>query len=819
MTFDPEFGSPADHARELRRHGLQAVPAMPPNGTTQWKRPSIKWREHEHALAPEDVFSGWSWGTNIGIITGSASGHVVVIDLDTHKGPAAMQWWHGVLHIHNSGMEPETVEQITGGGGRQLLFRYPATWQAPTCKFPTFSVDVRGQGGFIVCAPSAHTDGEYRWVDDRAPWETDIADIPQWLMDEIDALTALYGGRAAQTPTDDLYAAKVSITRLDAPAVPTTISGRLLDGRESYMAALVWATIVDLYELSPIRGSSQTFDVQCGEAYDTYANRVASRLDQSIPRDTALEAEGRGQTLFRQKWLYALNSWDTTVRQAAEARKTQPRRIEVEYHDPDTGEIIEPIEGDLPPPKVNVAHNVFDPWDQVPVPEFPLDTLPYKIQDFISVTAKSTGGDINAVAMAALVTAATAIDQSYRLKMKRSGSWRVPPRLWVMLVGDPSSKKSPIMNSCMAPIIEVERELGRQYAADIAKWKDIGKDIGEPEPDKPRRYTANSITIESVGVILARQDSGLTVINDELGSWIGTLDNAKGKGDVDKGFWASSFNGDFYRSDRIGRGETTVNNLLVNMLGGVQPALMQKLNGLTDNGLLQRFLPVIMKQGNPSAEIDDYALVAWDTTIRRLSAYTGCTMQATDEAMEQFVSFEARVNELQRMSSLGSQFCTFVGKLQGLQGSLALILHLIAGEWDAPVSGAAVQASTRILEEFCIPHALAFYGASSDAGDWESLRAIASYIITSDKDRFTPSDFMSQVRALRGLSAWDIGQRISPMVAAGWLDEDRPKGASLKGWVMVEGVREVLAVRREEQIRRRREAFEIVAQIGKTAKS
>jgi len=133
MTFDPEFASPADHARELRRHGLQAVPAMPPNGTTQWKRPSIKWREHEHELAPADVFSGWSWGTNIGIITGSASGHVVVIDLDTHKGPAAMQWWHGVLHIHNSGMEPETVEQITGGGGRQLLFRYPATWQAPTC--------------------------------------------------------------------------------------------------------------------------------------------------------------------------------------------------------------------------------------------------------------------------------------------------------------------------------------------------------------------------------------------------------------------------------------------------------------------------------------------------------------------------------------------------------------------------------------------------------------------------------------------------------------------------------------------------------------
>jgi Protein of unknown function (DUF3987)/Bifunctional DNA primase/polymerase, N-terminal len=811
--FDPEFASVAAYAREYRRNGLQAVPALSPAPGIQWKRPAIKWREHETTLADQATFDRWFArhnSGNIGYLTGESSGRVFTCDYDTQKGPEADQWWQGLLAVHNNGMDIETPTLRTGGGGIQRIFRYPPHWRPPTCKTP-IHIDIRGIGGFAVLPPSLHESGKhYEWLPGLAPWEVEIAMAPQWLMDAIDALGAKYGGKAPGSLTDGHQ----PLVRTQTPNVPTTLSGKLLDGREEYMARVVWAAVVDLRADSPIRVGD--FAAECEEVYQRYADHVASRLGASLPRDEALEREGRGRSLFREKWIYALGQWDGAVKEAVAAREVQPRKVEVEYIDPKTGEVLD----DLPEDKttaqeVRISHTVFDPWDQSPVPDFPLDVLPFKVADFIRVTAKSTGGDINAVAMTALVSCATAIDQSYRLKMKRTGTWRVPPRLWVMLVGDPSSKKTPIIQNCLAPIIGIERELDRAYLAEYARWKKAHED-GDPEPEKPRRFTANSITIEKVAEILSRQGSGITVINDELGGWIGTLDGSKGRGgEADKGFWAEAYNGGRYRTDRIGRGEAVVENLCCNFIGGLQPSMMERLGALNDNGLLQRFLPVMMRQGDVSADVDDLALSFWETLLARLSSYAGCTMTASPAGMEVFTGFERRCNELQRMTSLGAQFCTFVGKLMGLQGSLALILHLIDNGWDSPVSEGSAEAATRILEEFVIPHALAFYRSSSDQTNWESIRNVASYVITSDKDRFTPSDFMAHVRSMRGLSAWEIGQRVAPLVAAGWLDEDRPKGAALRGWVMVDGVRDVLSERREEQIRRRREAFEIVSTMGR----
>ena len=54
----------------------------------------------------------------MGIVTGRASGNVFVIDLDDQKGPDAQAWWLGVISVENNGIDPETVEQRTGRGGR-----------------------------------------------------------------------------------------------------------------------------------------------------------------------------------------------------------------------------------------------------------------------------------------------------------------------------------------------------------------------------------------------------------------------------------------------------------------------------------------------------------------------------------------------------------------------------------------------------------------------------------------------------------------------------------------------------------------------------
>jgi hypothetical protein len=130
----------------------------------------------------------------MGLLTGRASGNVFVIDLDEYKDARRPRWWQAVLAEHNSGIEPETCQQVTGGGGRQLFFRAPAGWQAPTNKTP-IGVDIRGQGGFAVLPPSQHISGQpYAWKVGAAPWECEIAAAPDWLLQAVCELVERYGG-------------------------------------------------------------------------------------------------------------------------------------------------------------------------------------------------------------------------------------------------------------------------------------------------------------------------------------------------------------------------------------------------------------------------------------------------------------------------------------------------------------------------------------------------------------------------------------------------------------------------------------------------
>ena len=214
QSFDPEFAAPADWAAMYRECGLQVVPCFLSSEHAQWKRPKLPdWKMLQDAIAPDEMFTRWygpqgehTRRPNMGLIAGAASGGVFVVDLDTHKTPSAGEWWRGVLAVDNSALEPETWQQRTGGGGRQLFFRAPAGWTPPTCKTP-IGVDIRGHGGFAVMPPSLHDSGEtYAWCPGGAPWEREVAEAPEWLTRAVDALVAAHGGNTArpageQTPS------------------------------------------------------------------------------------------------------------------------------------------------------------------------------------------------------------------------------------------------------------------------------------------------------------------------------------------------------------------------------------------------------------------------------------------------------------------------------------------------------------------------------------------------------------------------------------------------------------------------------------------
>lgn len=139
---------------------------------------------------PAQIRKWWTrWpDASIGVPTGRASG-LLVLDVDLPKNEngrdgeavlAALEVEHGQL--------PVTMEARTGSGGRHIFYRYPADQEVrDSANKIAKGLDVRGEGGYVIVAPSGHPSGRrYSWVRQEP-----LAQAPKWLI-----------ALAAQTPKD-----------------------------------------------------------------------------------------------------------------------------------------------------------------------------------------------------------------------------------------------------------------------------------------------------------------------------------------------------------------------------------------------------------------------------------------------------------------------------------------------------------------------------------------------------------------------------------------------------------------------------------------
>lgn len=130
---------------------------------------------------------------NIGIATGKESG-IIVIDEDSYKEKK------GELGFDL----PKTLRQSTGGGGKHHIFRYPKDVVIKnSASSIADAIDVRGDGGFVVAAPSKHKSGKQYEINCEHP---EISDAPEQLVQHIlknqrtslDATVKEYGVEAVE---------------------------------------------------------------------------------------------------------------------------------------------------------------------------------------------------------------------------------------------------------------------------------------------------------------------------------------------------------------------------------------------------------------------------------------------------------------------------------------------------------------------------------------------------------------------------------------------------------------------------------------------
>lgn len=161
-------------ALQYAARGWSVVPVEPAG-----KRPIVPWLDLQQRRATREEIDAWYAqrpDANVAIVTGAISG-LVVLDVDAmHGGPSSIEAWGRAY-----GPLPITVEARTGGGGRHLYFSHPGLLTANRVGLAA-GVDLRADGGCVVAPPSLHVSGRrYAWAAGRAPDDTDLAPLPDWL--------------------------------------------------------------------------------------------------------------------------------------------------------------------------------------------------------------------------------------------------------------------------------------------------------------------------------------------------------------------------------------------------------------------------------------------------------------------------------------------------------------------------------------------------------------------------------------------------------------------------------------------------------------
>lgn len=468
-------------------------------------------------------------------------------------------------------------------------------------------------------------------------------------------------------------------------------------------------------------------------------------------------------------------------------------------------------------PRVTTAEtsSFCDPYADFAGPAFPTWVLPPVLSDFVDAQHQAMGADPSAIAMAALTAVAGAIDA--RAKIQVGEGWAEPPIFWCALIGPPSAMKSPILDKVMKPLRKIDADRDAQWRAQKALLDQQAKAAGTKTaalPPKPARLILQDATPEKVAEILSRHPAGSSMNHDELAGWLGSFERYSA-GASSRAFYLTSWNGGPFLKDRVGQGardlgaEIRVENLALCILGGIQPDRLAALRDLPSDGLIQRFLPVLMsaaERGNEghavrSSELEYAKLVA---SVQAAPPYSFCFASDAVEVRKRVLD---KLFELEQVEGFSNAVIGAIGKLKGYFARLALVIQIVT-DHSAIVRGGQTHPSSIITRqtalaaetlifEFVLPHTFGLYDVLADNGrERDTVRAIADFILASDKDRLRPSDISAGVRKLRGEPTNKVADWASRFITMGWLRPENETATVPKAWLVEPGLRTHCAARR-----------------------
>jgi hypothetical protein len=313
-------------------------------------------------------------------------------------------------------------------------------------------------------------------------------------------------------------------------------------------------------------------------------------------------------------------------------------------------------------------------WEKIQSTEFELLPIEPFTEDFFppclykyaySNAVRLDGAPIEYMGVSIVISLAAVLGCGVRIQPKLNDSgWLEPSNLWGLIVGNPSTKKSPCMKVGMAPI----------------------KNLQNGENGESFCFIINDATYEAACVKAELYPNGIMLVRDEFAGWLESIDRPDKS--QERAFYLEGYSVTDYEQIRIGRDKVTIKDLTISILGGTQPTKLLKLlrsraNGTNNDGLFERFQLAVFPNTRVSEYVDmkpDLELAEGINRIFRIIS----TISTPDEpkvfsfdeqAQNTWNQWASKFKQVENQSTEEEQ--AVMGKYPALCAKLALIMHLV----------------------------------------------------------------------------------------------------------------------------------------------
>lgn len=787
--------------------GLSVAP--PDQNGTKAPRPgnTNKWEVYKTRRPTVTELNTWYANTTltgIGIICGGVSGNVECLEFDdplVWKEYESLALVSGLGDLFSKLKFGYSESSPSGGihflykcekieGSKKLATRpkRPEEMAHPKDKIKTL-IETRGEGGYIVTAPSfgtVHPTGKpYELI--SGGFDT----IPTITPEERDELFTL--ARSLHVPHKDEVAAD---ERRDQ--YPARDGGRPGD---DFNATMEWADVLGqsnwkfVYSKDGVgywrrpgkdRGVSAT------------TNYAGTDLLKIFTSSTEFEA---GHT-YSKFGAYAVLNCGGNFKAAAKALAAEGfGSSETTWDEP------LPLPDGLPPVK-----------------KFDFALLPEALRPWIHDIAERLQCAADFVAVGVMAALGSLIGRKLGIRPQAETDWTEVPNQWALAVGRPGVLKSPALVQATGPLKRLAAKAQAEYETAQAEYEiqsraasmkvdaakkraaemlkknpeaDISAVFAVPIPDAPqlRRYVANDSTPAALAELLRFNPNGLLVFRDEIVSLLKGLDredNAEGRG-----LYLTAWNGDSpYTIDRITRGQNLhIPAVCISLLGSTQPGRLSEYvchavrGGAGDDGLIQRFgLAVwpdtdgtwvnVDRHPDEAAKERAYAvfdrLADLDTgTVGAQVDFDGDSipyLRFSADALALFTAWRTDLEHRLRSDEMHPALESHLAKYRKLVPTLALVTY-IADDGRGPVTAEATRKALA-WADYLESHARRIY-ASVSHPEVTAAKAIIKHIIKGDLSE--------------GFHAWNVwrpgwsmlsdreqvADALRLLVDYGWLRENR----------------------------------------------